>query len=159
MPRALVVDDDVFLNILYSLYLRDLFTCDTATDGAEAVRLFERAMDENRPYDLVLSDIHMPGMDGIEALREMRRLEQGSGRSVRAVLVSSDDDRRLQRRADGLNVDAFVLKPCLRETIDELIGQLGLNLGQDPPLWGALSRNPGQKSAFPPTIRTLPSPG
>lgn len=160
MPRALVVDDDVFLNILYSLYLRDFFACDTATDGAEALRLFGQALDQGRPYDLVFTDIHMPFLDGIEALRAMRGLEAGSCRAARAVLVTADHDRNrhLARSAD-LGVDALLLKPCLRETVDSVIAQLGLGQNQEPPLWAALSRNPGHKAAFPWTIRTLPSPG
>jgi CheY-like chemotaxis protein len=160
MPRALVVDDDVFLNILYSLYLRDFFACDTATDGDEAVRLFAQALGQDRPYDLVFTDIHMPGLDGIEALRAMRRLEAGSGRAARAVLVSSDDGRReIMARCAGLAVDALLLKPCLREAVDGVIAQLGLDQGQEPSLWAALTRDSGPRAAFPSTIRTLPSPG
>ncbi len=143
MLRAMVIDDDIYLNILYSLYLRDHFVCDTASDGAEAVRLFEQAMGADRPYSLVLTDMHMPGMDGLTAIREMRRIEQAwdQGAPPCKIVVATSDGRQRQILSDldDVRVDGFLLKPCLREHLDEVVRRVGLPVGL--PVDGFLSRS------------------
>lgn len=67
----LVVDDDaLFRDLLQETLLRREYDVDVAENGAEAVRKLEDAT-----YDLVLSDIRMPGMDGIEVLERAQKLQ------------------------------------------------------------------------------------
>ena len=72
-----LVVDDLFHN---RKQLRDILKpyghCDTADNGQQAVDLFESALEEGEPYDLVLLDIQMPEMDGQEALKRMRQIEK-----------------------------------------------------------------------------------
>ena len=66
--RILVVDDeDIVLRSCTRILSRGNFEIDTATDGAEALRKME-----GRPADLVILDIMMPRMDGIEVLRRVK---------------------------------------------------------------------------------------
>jgi len=67
-PRALIVDDEPRLRqVLVRLMSRDGFACADAPDGAAALAQMER-----EPASLVLSDLRMPGMDGVELLRRLR---------------------------------------------------------------------------------------
>lgn len=72
MKRILVVDDDGLLREMLSASLSDRdHAVDTAGDGLEALALLDR-----HHYDVILSDLRMPGLDGpalYEALRTMRR--------------------------------------------------------------------------------------
>lgn len=81
-----------------------------AEDGAEAVELFER----QRP-DLVLMDISMPRMDGLEATRRIRALERGGRVPVVAMTahtLAGDEERA---RAAGL--DQYLAKPLRKDVI------------------------------------------
>lgn len=67
-PRVLVVDDDEALLRVHARALASKgYRVETARDGSAAVRAFERTS-----FDVILSDIDMPGMDGIQLLERIR---------------------------------------------------------------------------------------
>jgi CheY-like chemotaxis protein len=104
--RILVADDNsvnqtVAVRMLAKLGLR----ADVAADGREAVDLFAAL-----PYDLVLMDCQMPGMDGYEATREIRKHES-RGRHV--VIIAMTAGAMAEDRARCLNagMDDYIAKP------------------------------------------------
>lgn len=107
---VLIVDDLAFIKLV----LRDIVekagfrVVATASDGEEAVRLFE----ELAPA-VVLLDITMPKMDGIEALRRMRRLDP----SARIIMCSALGQQRLIVQAIGLGARDFIVKPFRPERV------------------------------------------
>ena len=69
--RVLVVDDeDLILQVMKAFFLRREDQCDIAANGVEALRL---AKDKN--YDLILSDISMPGINGLELIRQIKEIQ------------------------------------------------------------------------------------
>lgn len=114
--RALIVDDDFYSRVMLHDMLRPVAECDIAVNGEEAVGAFKRALKEGRPYDLACMDLIMPEMDGQEALREMRALEEeaGVGNAGRCAIfvVSMVDDNRETNEAFFLGgADCFLVKP------------------------------------------------
>ena len=102
-PKVLIVDDETSVCRLLSRVAEDL-GCEVrlASDGAEAVTL----AGEFFP-DLVLMDLHMPGLDGLEALREI--LESSPG--VRVLVVTGDSaDRRVRAALESGAAD-YIMKP------------------------------------------------
>lgn len=114
-PRVLVVDDNSVNQTLAVLLLRKLgVQADTAFDGFEALKAIERI-----PYCLVLMDCHMPGMDGLAATRELRRLECGRSRlPVIAMTASAGDDLKGCVEA---GMDGSLPKPAKRADMDQLL--------------------------------------
>ncbi len=81
---VLVIDDDTGLGrYIQSLLRREGHAADLAADGAEALRRIDR-----RRYDLLVTDIHMPGMDGVELYR---RLESQDPEAARRILFMTGD--------------------------------------------------------------------
>jgi len=100
--RVLVVDDDVKTVELVRLYLeRDGYRVLTAYDGIEALRLAQ----EGHP-DLIVLDLMLPGLDGLEACRRIR--EQSDVPIIMLTARTTDQDRLI-----GLNLgaDDYVVKP------------------------------------------------
>ena len=134
--RILVVDDhEAVRNGLRSILSTrsDWTVCGEAKDGLEAVEKTKSL----RP-DLVLMDISMPRMDGIEATRLIRREVPES----RVITVSQNDSETVQRRAEGVGAAAWVVKsnvatdliPTIQKTISRQNGNHA----------GETSSSPGQ---------------
>ena len=101
--RLLIVDDEEPVRKLFAGCLGERYSCATAADAQEAlVRL------ASEPFALVISDVNMPGLSGVELLR--RIVEYFPDTAV--VMVSGID--RTQRVLDAMRVGAFddLLKPC-----------------------------------------------
>lgn len=105
--RALIVDDDVQVSDALRRLLREagLGTVITTADPTEAAALFQR----HEP-DVVLLDLHMPGLDGFEVLAQLRAVAQ-SGVPVPIVMLTGDSGskQRLQALAGGAT--DFLVKP------------------------------------------------
>ncbi len=97
--RLLVVDDDQDNRDLTQAFLQEIWPAvDVAADGATALALVER-----NPYDLVLLDMRMPRMDGLETARRMRALPGGGAITILALTASIDPDDRERCLAAGMD--------------------------------------------------------
>lgn len=108
--RVLVVDDNELSRDILANYLESFsFKADTASSGEEAINLLEASADGD-PYDLVLMDWRMPGIDGIEA---SRRIKSGrlSGKIPAVLMVTAYGREEILERAQHVGIDAFLTKP------------------------------------------------
>jgi len=129
--RALIVDDDFYSRITLHDMLRAVADCHIAVNGEEAVGAFKKALEDGRPYDLVCMDLVMPEMDGQQALREMRALEedQGVGQAARCSIfvVSMVEDNRETNEAFFLGgADCFLVKPIAEDRLMAELREHGL---------------------------------
>jgi signal transduction histidine kinase len=106
--RILVVDDEEFVCSLFVGFLSEKYICDTAASCDEA--LVHLA---NRTYALVMSDIQMPGRNGVELLREIR------SRYPDTAVIMVSGIGRPQRIRDTLQIGAldYLTKPCELEVL------------------------------------------
>ncbi|MCK5738118.1 response regulator, partial [bacterium] len=110
----LVDNEQAILTILKTIFTKLGYSVFTANNGREAVDLFEQIYDD---IDLVLLDLTMPVMNGIEALKKLREIDP----AVRIIMFSGYDKSEMDRVPDVQGVEAFIEKPRL---IDELNQQI-----------------------------------
>ncbi len=102
MPRVLVVDDEPNIREVLSAYLKaDGFGVTEAVDGESAV-----AAVRADPPDLVLLDIMLPGIDGLEALRQIRSFS-----NVYVILVTARSEEVDKLVGLGVGADDYITKP------------------------------------------------
>jgi DNA-binding response OmpR family regulator len=103
MAHILVVDDEPdSVELLVEYLTRQGHAVSTASDGAEALRKLK----EDRPH-LILLDILMPGMNGIEVLRRAREIDHEVG----VIMVTAVHEEELGRQALMLGAFDFITKP------------------------------------------------
>jgi CheY-like chemotaxis protein len=96
---------------------------DWAKDGHEALALAEASFSGVRAaYDLMLMDIRMPGLDGLEATRRIRRLEQALGRNppCRIIALTANALKEDEDAARDAGLDGFLAKPFEFEALNRL---------------------------------------
>ena len=123
-PRILVVDDhlenrDWLMKLLSSIG----FPVGAAENGQAAIRSWE-----DWSPRLILMDVHMPVMDGLEATRRIKADPRGKETAIVVLTASAlDEDRRVVTQSGA---DDFIAKPCREDELLEKIGVL-LNLAYD----------------------------
>lgn len=101
--RILVVDDEECVRQLFTSYLGETYSCASAADAQEALELLSR-----EPFALVVTDVQLPGLSGIELLRKITERYKTT-----AVIIVSGIDRS-QRVMDAIRLGAsdYLVKPC-----------------------------------------------
>jgi two-component system chemotaxis response regulator CheY len=77
--RALLVEDHFISRLLLQTFLSRYGDCHIAVNGLEAVEACRISLEQGQPYDLICMDIMMPEMDGREAVRQIRAMEEARG--------------------------------------------------------------------------------
>jgi len=107
--RILIVDDEPYVGELLRRYLAsEGFICVSVTSGKDALTLLDK-----EEFDLVVSDIMMPGMSGIELLEAAKKLHP----DVAVIMVTGVDDRKTAVNALHLGAYGYVIKPFDRNEI------------------------------------------
>lgn len=116
-PRILFVEDEPTLRIHVSELLSDEYCVDTAGNGNEALKAVLRA----KP-DIIVTDIVMPGMDGVELVKTLRGAT--STQSIPVLLISghAPEDRRVESFREG--ADGYLAKPYSERELRALIGSM-----------------------------------
>jgi len=128
--ECLIVEDDFTARKLLQEYLYDLGNCDVAINGREAVDSFKAALEAHRPYDLICLDIMMPEMNGMGALKAIRRVEKEYGieglNGVKVIVTTALSDSAQIKDAFKTGCEAYLVKPISKGSLLKEMEKLGL---------------------------------
>jgi CheY-like chemotaxis protein len=115
-PRILVVDDDAAITATFeSILVGEGYEVRTATDGIAAIGLARR-----EPFDVVLLDLVMPGIDGLAALRQLREVAP----QARVIILSAYIEPDREAEAFRLGAEAVLSKPPDLTKLLRYLGEL-----------------------------------
>ncbi len=117
MLRIMVVDDSLIIRKTLSEKLESMGhqIVAKAKSGQEAIYLYE----QNFP-DLITMDITMPLMSGIEALKEIKKINN----NVKIIMVTSHGEEKLVMEAITSGAKGYILKPISQEKLEQVIWKL-----------------------------------
>jgi two-component system response regulator (stage 0 sporulation protein F) len=120
MPKLLIVDDELDVREFARNFFRKRgIDVAIASGGSEALEL----VDKDKP-DLMLLDVRMGGMSGLDVLRELRQRSA----SVKVVMVSGLEEEQVVKEATSLGALGFIHKPLILEELEKVVfRELGMN--------------------------------
>ena len=124
--KTLIVEDDFTSRLLLQELLKSYGPSHIAVNGKEAVEAVRLALEAGEPYDLICLDIMMPEMDGQQALKQIRALEEEEGiistNGAKIIMTTTLGDPKNAFAALKNLCDAYLVKPL---DIPKLINELG----------------------------------
>jgi two-component system, chemotaxis family, chemotaxis protein CheY len=129
--RILIVDDDIVIRRVLLQVMRPYGQCDQAGNGSEAIISYVAASYAD-PYGLMLLDIEMPGIDGIQTLKTIRGIEQRCGvptaRRARIVMVTAHHERNTIIEAFRDQCEGYIVKPIVPADVVVSLAKIGIVL-------------------------------
>ena len=120
MPKILAVDDSASMRQMVTFTLKGAgFEVEEAADGQQALNIAK-----NGGFDLVLSDVNMPVMDGIQLVKELRTLAEYKFTPILMLTTESATDKKVEGKQAGAT--GWIVKPFnpdqLLNTIKKVLG-------------------------------------
>lgn len=117
-PTALIVDDDFVTRKIFISFLSKYMPCYVAKDGVEAIQAVTESLAGNTPhFDLIIMDIMMPNIDGLQACKAIRQIERSknieSFAAEAKIFIAStlDDDKTMLKAMYECGADSYLVKP------------------------------------------------
>ena len=122
--QILVVEDDLTNQIIIERFCHRLgYTVDMAGDGHDAIYKVSQ-----KKYDLILMDLHMPGVSGAEATKKIRELENGLTLPIVAITADSSIESQKECKEAGMN--GLLMKPFSLASLSQLIQSVHVKANQ-----------------------------
>jgi len=128
VPRILIVEDSETMRSLLVSSLEELepaVKITEAASGFDALRVLPR-----QDFDLVVTDINMPDINGLELVSFVRNSERFC--QIPLIIVSTEGSERDREKGLGLGADAYLVKPFEPETLREVARDLLARSRQEP---------------------------
>lgn len=132
LNKVLVVDDNITnLHLMQEILSYFQIYSETATNGHDALKKVISANNNNQPFDLIITDHHMPEMSGIALVKEIKQQQLHHGQPF-ILMLSSLEKNMYQHEADKAGINKFISKPVkLHELNSTLLSLFEKNMQND----------------------------
>ncbi len=122
--NALIVDDDASTRDYIRLLFNDCGAkCASVASGADAVEAVKIALQHGEPYSFCLVDWRMPGMDGIETIKQIKKI---AGNELPMIVLTAYDYSELADKAQEVGVSKFISKPLFQSSLFDMLANIGV---------------------------------
>ena len=113
MIKLLTVDDEKGMtNLLYDFFHNRGFYISVAHSGEEALKI----VNSDRP-DIIFLDINMNGMNGIEVLERVKRIDK----NIKVIMITVHSEKEMIAKAKELGADEYITKPFRVDYLEEVV--------------------------------------
>ncbi|QKE29229.1 two-component system response regulator [Arcobacter acticola] len=128
ITRVLLVEDEEDAREILSFYLDTIFDeVQIASDGQEGLELYEKAYNDNKTFDLVLTDIQMPNLDGLSMIEDITKINEDQ----KFIIVSAYKDEEYLFKSINLNVISYFVKPLEVKNMMEMLKKVKSKVLED----------------------------
>jgi len=114
--RILIIEDDEEMrSLLNDFFVEEGFETDSISNGYDALGILIK-----KPFDLIMTDIRMPGLTGLDILPRIKKLQPG----VPIIVITAFGSEEVHRRAYERGATVYLEKPIHFEKLRELIHQM-----------------------------------
>ena len=128
--KVLIAEDDFASRKFMLRFFEKYGECDVTVDGKEAVEAYKMAIECGEPYDLICLDIMMPEMDGHQALKTIRKIEEENGiaedERVKIVMTTALSETRHVTKAFENGCTAYAGKPINQDKLEAMLKKFKL---------------------------------
>ena len=128
--KVLIAEDDFASRKFMLRFFEKYGECDVTVYGREAVEAYTMAVEMDEPYDLICLDIMMPEMDGHQALRRIRKIEEENNvpddEKVKIVMTTALSETRHVTKAFENGCTAYAGKPINQEKLEAMLKKFDL---------------------------------
>ncbi len=128
--KILIAEDDFASRKFMLKFLSKFGECDVTVDGMEAVDAYIMALDSGEGYSLVCLDIMMPVLDGYQALKSIRELEEErkipEEKRAKIIMTTALNEGRNVTKAFDMGCVAYAGKPIDQAKFENVLRKLGL---------------------------------
>jgi len=121
MLKILIAEDDAVSSIIIKKFLSPYGECDVAYNGQVAIDKFKEKIEAGETYDIILLDVMMPRKTGLEALKEIRKIENKkkklSIKTSKILMLTALNDNETIRKALENGCDSYFTKPIKKDKI------------------------------------------
>jgi two-component system chemotaxis response regulator CheY len=119
--HVLLIDDEPFMIKLVDRLLKELgvVIVTTASDGADGLEKLAKLQASRHPVDIVVCDLEMPNMGGLEFVKQVRTGSTGVPTNLPIVVLTGHAEEETVHEAVGLKISGYVVKPVSRNTLEK----------------------------------------
>jgi len=130
--KILIADDEMVSRTKLKLIMENFGECETVDNGKDAVAMFHKAHQQGEPFGLIMLDINLPEMDGMQVLSEIIaaeiKLELSNTHRAKILMVTSFTDKDHVIRCIQSGCDEYIAKPFDIDTIGKKLSKLGIRM-------------------------------
>jgi two-component system, chemotaxis family, chemotaxis protein CheY len=129
--RCLIVEDDTVSSMALEQMMKKYGSCEVVTDGSQAAERFQQAHAAQNPFNLILMDIMMPEVDGLQAVLNIRKSEADMGitymHRVKVIMTTAlTDPRTVMKALYEVDANSYLIKPIRVQKLEEELRALNL---------------------------------
>jgi len=120
-PRILIVEDSTMVRITVKRTLASVdFNVDEAKDGQIGLDMALASSDQ--PYDLILTDLNMPNLDGLSMIQQLRATDAYAQTPI--VMLTTESGEEKKAVGHGSGISAWLVKPFEPDALIETVGSM-----------------------------------